>query len=92
MQWDAFGANNRTFAVSLYPRALLAPLVHAAYKPHQQTPVPAPPTLHEFAPLASAVPRLGSRKLATRDFEMDHVGQTYPCRDFESALDYKTRN
>ena len=35
---------------------------------------------------------LDSRKLATRDFEMDHVGQTYPRRDFESAWDYKTRN
>lgn len=92
------GANNRTFAVSLYHQEHCLLYFHAqltdrtkdasrfAHHQHclnylRQKALCHPDLTLEPGDFAAA---------ATRDFEVDRVGETHVCRDFDTAWDYNT--
>jgi Mycotoxin biosynthesis protein UstYa len=88
------GANNRTFAVSLYHQEHCLVYFHAQLTdradehrfPHHQH------CLNYLRQQALCHPDLTfeSGDFATRDFDVDRVGPTHTCRDFEAAWDYNT--
>ncbi|KAI9450395.1 hypothetical protein BJY52DRAFT_1175690 [Lactarius psammicola] len=90
------GADNRTFAVSLYHQEHCLLYLHRQLTnrtskrrfPHHQH------CLNYLRQQALCHPDLTLEPgdFATRDFEVDRVGQTHTCRDFETAWDYNARN
>lgn len=90
------GANNRTFAVSLYHQEHCLLYLHAQltdrannddgrFAHHQHC-------LNYLRQQALCHPDLTLERgdFATRDFEVDRVGETHVCRDFETAWDDNT--
>ena len=90
------GADNRTFAVSLYHQEHCLFYLHSQLTnrtsmdrfPHHQH------CLNYLRQQALCHPDLTLEPgdFAARDFEVDRVGQTHTCRDFETAWDYNARN
>jgi hypothetical protein len=90
------GANNRTFAVSLYHQEhcllyLYRQLTNRTTKsqvPHYQH------CLNYLREQALCHPDLTLEPgdFVTRNFEVDRVGQVHTCRDFETAWDYNTKS
>ena len=91
------GVNNRTFAVSLYHQEHCLLYFHAQltdrtndsgrFAHHQHC-------LNYLRQQALCHPDLTLEPgdFATRDFDLDRVGQTHVCRDFDRAWDYNTEN
>jgi Mycotoxin biosynthesis protein UstYa len=91
------GAHNRTFAVSLYHQEHCLLYLHAQltdrgandengrFAHHQHC-------LNYLRQQALCHPDLTLERgdFATRDFEVDRVGETHVCRDFETAWDDNT--
>ena len=91
------GADNRTFAVSLYHQEHCLLYLHRVltnrtsqrhiYHHHHHC-------LNYLRQQVLCHPDLTLEPgdFATRDFEVDRVGQTHTCRDFETAWDHNARN
>ncbi|KAI0300034.1 hypothetical protein B0F90DRAFT_1620340, partial [Multifurca ochricompacta] len=90
------GVNNRTFAVSLYHQEhcllyLYKQLTNRTdkhrFSHHQHC-------LNYLRQQALCHPDLTLEPgdFTTRDFDVDRVGQTHTCRDFDTAWDHNTKN
>jgi len=99
------GAQNRTFAVSLYHQEHCLLYFHAQLTESDRTGTTttndsSPPgrfahhqhCLNYLRQQALCHPDLTLEPgdFTTRDFEVDRVGQTHVCRDFDTAWDYNT--
>ena len=90
------GAGNRTFAVSVFHQQhcllnLYKQLTNRTNKhrfPHHKHCL----NYLRWHALCHPDLTLEPGDFARRDFEVDRVGQTHTCRDFEAAWDYDTRN